>query len=142
MNYYFLSSALATQLIGQDNANHLITQVTSGQTEQSEVQVNNVTITSMTQEKVENTILSRGTALETFDLIYSGADFQQAAHGALDGFVHLLPESRPGERAGQDKPAVRDDQSSRSDHHRVSRKPRLGRSSCRPGFYLPTGGSR
>ena len=70
MNYYFLSSALAAQLIGQDNANHLITQVTSGQTEQSEVQVNNVTITSMSQEKIENTILSRGTALETFDLIY------------------------------------------------------------------------
>lgn len=26
MNYYFLSSALAAQLIGQDNTNHLITQ--------------------------------------------------------------------------------------------------------------------
>ncbi len=70
MNYYFLSAPLAAQLISQDNANHLITQVISGQTEQSEVQVNNVTITSMTQEKIENTILSRGTALETFDLIY------------------------------------------------------------------------
>jgi type IV secretion system protein VirB5 len=70
MNYYFLSAPLAAQLIGQDNANHLITQVTSGQTEQSEVQVNNVTITSMSQEKIENAILSRGTALETFDLIY------------------------------------------------------------------------
>ncbi len=71
MNYYFLSAPLAAQLIGQDNANHLITQVTSGQMEQSEVQVNNVTITSMTQEKIENAILSRGTALETFDLLYS-----------------------------------------------------------------------
>ena len=71
MNYYFLSVPLAAQLIGQDNNNHLITQVTSGQMEQSEVQVNNVTITSMTQERIENAILSRGTALETFDLIYS-----------------------------------------------------------------------
>lgn len=71
MNYYFLSAPLAAQLIGQDNNNHLITQVTSGQMEQSEVQVNNVTITSMTQERIENAILSRGTALETFDLIYS-----------------------------------------------------------------------
>ncbi len=71
MNYYFLSAPLAAQLIGQDNANHLITQVVSGQIEQSEVQVNNVTITSMTQEKIENAIVSRGTALETFDLIYS-----------------------------------------------------------------------
>jgi type IV secretion system protein VirB5 len=71
MNYYFLSAPLATQLIGQDNANHLITQVTSGQMEQSEVQVNNVTITSMTQERIGSAIVSRGTALETFDLIYS-----------------------------------------------------------------------
>jgi type IV secretion system protein VirB5 len=71
MNYYFLSAPLAAQLIGQDNANHLITQVTSGQMEQSEVQVNNVTITSMTQERIENAILSRGNALETYDLIYS-----------------------------------------------------------------------
>ena len=71
MNYYFLSAPLAAQLIGQDNANHLITQVVSGQIEQSEVQVNNVTITSMTQEKIETAIVSRGTALETFDLIYS-----------------------------------------------------------------------
>ncbi len=71
MNYYFLSAPLAAQLIGQDNANHLITQVISGQIEQSEVQVNNVTITSMTQERIENAIVSRGTALETFDLIYS-----------------------------------------------------------------------
>jgi type IV secretion system protein VirB5 len=71
MNYYFLSAPLAAQLIGQDNANHLITQVVSGQIEQSEIQVNNVTITSMTQEKIENAVVSRGTALETFDLIYS-----------------------------------------------------------------------
>lgn len=71
MNYYFLSAPLAAQLISQDNANHLITQVISGQIEQSEVQVNNVTITSMTQERIENAAVSRGTALETFDLIYS-----------------------------------------------------------------------
>ena len=58
MNYYFLSSALAAQLISQDNANHLITQVISGQTEQSEVQVNNVTITSMSQEQEVKTLSS------------------------------------------------------------------------------------
>jgi type IV secretion system protein VirB5 len=70
MNYYFLSAPLAAQLIGQDNANHLITQVVSGQMEQSEVQVNDVTITSMTREKIGNAIVARGTALIMFDLIY------------------------------------------------------------------------
>ena len=71
MNFYFLSAPLAAQLINQDNADHLITQVVGGQMEQSEVQVNNVTITSMTQERIGNAIASRGTAIENFDLIYS-----------------------------------------------------------------------
>ena len=72
MNYYFLSAPLASQLINQDNNDHLVSQVASGLVEQSEVQVNNVTITSMTQERIANAVVSRGTALTTFDLIYSG----------------------------------------------------------------------
>jgi len=44
MNYYFLSSQLASQLINEDNNNHLTTQVMNGQIEQGDVQVNNVTI--------------------------------------------------------------------------------------------------
>src|ERR1035437_1173296 len=40
LNYYFLSSQLASQLINTDNNNHLTTQVMAGQVEQSEVQVN------------------------------------------------------------------------------------------------------
>ena len=66
MNYYFLSSPLASQLINQDNNNHLTSQVIAGQIEQSEVQVNNVTITSMTQERISGAVVSRGTALVTF----------------------------------------------------------------------------
>jgi len=71
MNYYFLSSQLASQLINADNNNHLTTQVNAGQIEQSDIQVNNVTITSMTEERISGAIVSRGTALMTFDLIYS-----------------------------------------------------------------------
>ena len=70
MNYYFLSSQLASQLINTDNNNHLTTQVIAGQIEQNDIQVNNVTITSMTQERISGAIVSRGTALMTFDLIY------------------------------------------------------------------------
>jgi type IV secretion system protein VirB5 len=71
MNYYFLSSQLASQLINTDNNNHLTTQVNAGQIEQNDIQVNNVTITSMTQERISGAIVSRGTALMNFDLIYS-----------------------------------------------------------------------
>ncbi|WP_263385833.1 type IV secretion system protein [Granulicella arctica] len=77
MNYYFLSGPLASQLINDDNNNHLTTQVIGGQLEPSEVQVNNVTITSMTQERISNAVVSRGTALVTFDRIYSSQHSQQ-----------------------------------------------------------------
>jgi type IV secretion system protein VirB5 len=77
MNYYFLSAPLASQLINQDNNNHLTSQVIAGQMEQSEVQVNDVTITSMTQERISGAIVSRGTALVTFDLLYSSRHSQQ-----------------------------------------------------------------
>ena len=64
-------SRVASQLINTDNNNHLTTQVIAGQIEQNDIQVNNVTITSMTQERISGAIVSRGTALMTFDLIYS-----------------------------------------------------------------------
>jgi type IV secretion system protein VirB5 len=77
MNYYFLSSALASQLILADNSNHLTTQVNAGQIEQSDIQVKDVTITSMTQERIAGAVVSRGTALMTFDLIYSPQHVQK-----------------------------------------------------------------
>jgi type IV secretion system protein VirB5 len=77
MNYYFLSSALASQLILADNSNHLTTQVNAGQIKQSDIQVKDVTITSMTQERISGAIVSRGTALMTFDLIFSAQHSQK-----------------------------------------------------------------
>jgi type IV secretion system protein VirB5 len=41
------------------------------------VQVNNVTITSMTQERISGAVVSRGTVLMTFDLIYSSRNSQR-----------------------------------------------------------------
>jgi type IV secretion system protein VirB5 len=77
MNYYFLSSTLASQLILADNSNHLTTQVNAGQIEQSDIQVKDVTITSMTQERISGAVVSRGTALMTFDLIFSAQHSQK-----------------------------------------------------------------
>src|SRR6202046_2158714 len=47
LNYYFLSQSLASQLMTEDNTNHLVSQVVAGQIEQSDVEVRNVTITPM-----------------------------------------------------------------------------------------------
>ena len=71
LNYYFLSQTLASQLMTQDNQNHLVSQVVGGQIEQSDVEVKNVTITSMSQEMIQGAIIARGTALVTFDKLYA-----------------------------------------------------------------------
>ena len=39
LNYYFLSQSLASQLMAEDNQNHLVSQVMAGQIEQSDVEV-------------------------------------------------------------------------------------------------------
>lgn len=71
LNYYFLSQALASRLMADDNQNHLASQVVAGQVESSDVQVRDVTITSMSEETVQGAKIARGTALVTLDKVYS-----------------------------------------------------------------------
>ena len=71
LNYYFLSGPLASQLMATDNQSHLVSQVSGGQVEASDVQVRNVTITSMSEETVQGVTMARGTALVTFDKLFS-----------------------------------------------------------------------
>ena len=102
LNYYFLSQTLASQLMTEDNQNHLVSQVVGGQIEQSDVEVKNVTITSM----------SRGDRSGRDDRAWNGAcgprqallaqQLPRAEDGALDAQCHLLPESQTGQRSGQD----------------------------------------
>ncbi len=71
LNYYFMGQALASQLMLEDNQNHLVSQVVAGQIEQCDVDVKNVTITSMSQETVQGATIARGTALVAIDKLYS-----------------------------------------------------------------------
>ncbi len=57
----------------EDNQNHLVSQVIGGQIEQSDVEVKNVTITSMSQETMQGAVMARGTALMALDKLYSPA---------------------------------------------------------------------
>ena len=71
LNYYFLSQTLASQLMTEDNQSHLVSQVIGGQVESCDVDVKNVTITSMSQETVQGSVMARGTALVAADRLYS-----------------------------------------------------------------------
>jgi type IV secretion system protein VirB5 len=94
LNYYFLSQTLATQLMGEDNANHTISQVASGQVEQSDVDVRNVTITSMSTEQVQGTVLAKGTALVNLDKLYSARNAREprTEHWMLSVTYYLNPK--------------------------------------------------
>ena len=54
-----------------DNHDHLVSQVAAGQIESSDAQVRNVTITSMSQETVQGSVMARGTALLALDKTYA-----------------------------------------------------------------------
>lgn len=94
LNYYFLSQTLATQLMGEDNANHTISQVASGQIEQSDVEVRNVTITSMSTEQVQGMVMAKGTALVNIDRLYSvrNSSAPRTEHWMLSVTYYLNPK--------------------------------------------------
>jgi DNA-binding transcriptional LysR family regulator len=93
-NYYFLSSALASRLMAEDNQNHLVSQVVAGQVESNDVQVRNVTITSMSEETVQGTQIARGTALVTIDKLFSPQNSREprTEHWALSITYYLNPK--------------------------------------------------
>jgi type IV secretion system protein VirB5 len=94
LNYYFLSQALASRLMADDNQNHLVSQVTVGQIESSDVAVQNVTITSMSEEMVQGTRIARGTALMTVDRYYSVQNSREprTEHWMLSVTYYLNPK--------------------------------------------------
>jgi len=94
LNYYFLSQALASQLMTEDNQNHLVSQVVGGQIEQSDVEVKNVTITSMSQETIQGAVIARGAALLALDKLYSPSHSREprAEHWILSLTYYLNPK--------------------------------------------------
>jgi type IV secretion system protein VirB5 len=94
LHYYFFSQTLASQLMAADNQNHLVSQVNAGQVESSEVQVRNVTITSMAEETVQGALIARGTSLVTLDKVYSAQNSREprTEHWLLSVTYYLNPK--------------------------------------------------
>lgn len=94
LNYYFMAQTLASQLMLEDNQNHLVSQVIAGQIEQSDVDVRNVTITSMSQETVQGSVIARGTALVAIDKLYSPSHSREprTEHWMLSLTYYLNPK--------------------------------------------------
>src|SRR5271154_879710 len=94
LNYYFLSQTLASQLMTDDNPNHFVSQVCGGQIEQSDVEVKNVAITTMSEETVQGARIARGTALISLDRLYSPHNSREprTEHWAMSVTYYLNPK--------------------------------------------------
>jgi type IV secretion system protein VirB5 len=94
LNYFFFSQQLSTQLMSEDNRNHIVSQVMAGQIEQSDLEVRNVTITSMSEEQVQGVRMSRGTALVNIDKLYSVRNSHEprTEHWMLSVTYYLNPK--------------------------------------------------
>jgi type IV secretion system protein VirB5 len=94
LNYYFFSQILATKLMTEDNQAHLVSQVVARQIEQCEVEVKNVTITSMSDEQVQGGSMARGSALVTIDRLYSSSNSREprTEHWLLGVTYYLNPK--------------------------------------------------
>lgn len=125
LNYYFLSQSLASQLMGEDNRSHLVSQVMAGQIEQSDVEVRDVTITVHVRAKNSGSEYRSRHGAGCYRQTLFAGPLPPAAHRALDVERDLLPEPGTGERPGQNLPAVRDHQSAWIDDHGIPRKSRL-----------------
>ena len=93
LNYYFLASPLASQLMADDNAQHFASQVLSGRIDQSDVEVKSVTITSMSQELVDGAVMAKGTALVNIDTFYSPRNSREprTEHWTISVTYYLNP---------------------------------------------------
>ena len=93
MNYYFLSTQLANQYMQDDNSAHLVSEVLNNQIEQSDVEIDGVTITSMSEETVKDSQIARGTALVNITRIYSPQYSRQPRreHWVLSVTYYLNP---------------------------------------------------
>ncbi|MBB5346177.1 VirB8/TrbF family protein [Tunturibacter empetritectus] len=94
LNYFFFSQQLSTQLMSDDNRNHFVSQVIAGQIEQSDVEVRNVTITSMSEEQIQGVRMSKGTALVNIDKLYSVRNSHEprTEHWMLSVTYYLNPK--------------------------------------------------
>ncbi len=94
LNHYFLSQVLASHGMTEDNQNHFVSQVLSGQVEQNEVEVRNVTITSMSEEAVAGLRMAKGMALVNIDKLYSAGSSREprTEHWLLSVTYYLNPK--------------------------------------------------
>ena len=90
-NYYFLQDSLAGKLMAQDTADRVVAKITTGQAEEHDAQINNVTFTSIGQERFNRAAIYSGSALIDLFKIYNGYP-QRREHWTVSVTFYLAPD--------------------------------------------------
>jgi len=89
-NYYFLQDAIATKLMQADSSSGAIAKVITGQTQENDVQVNNVTFTTLGHEQIGRTpMYSGGAIIDVFKIF--GSYPQRREHWTVSVTFYLNP---------------------------------------------------
>ena len=91
-NYYFVQDHLAAQLMAQDLKDRTIAKVVAGQTDENDVQVNNVTFTSLGRERINNVPLYTGGAIIDLFKIFSATTPPRREHWEVSVTFYLNPD--------------------------------------------------
>jgi type IV secretion system protein VirB5 len=91
-NYYFVQDHLATQLMAQDLKDRTVAKVMTGQTDENDVQVNNVTFTALGRERIHNVTLYTGGAIIDLFKAFPGAMPPRREHWEVSVTFYLNPD--------------------------------------------------
>jgi type IV secretion system protein VirB5 len=90
-NYYFLNEALAQSLMSADLKNRTVALVAAGQTEENDVQINNVTFTSLGKERIRNAPAYTDTAIIDLFKTFAATTPARREHWQVSVTFYLNP---------------------------------------------------
>ena len=90
-NYFFLNEPIAQALMSADVKNKTIAQVMVGQAEENDVQINNVTFTSLGKERIRNAPAYTGTAIIDLTKIFAATTPPRREHWQISVTFFLNP---------------------------------------------------
>ena len=91
-NYYFIQDHLATQLMAADVKDRTIAKVIAGQSDENDVQINNVTFTALGRERINDVPLYTGSAIIDLYKTFPTVQPPRREHWGVSVTFYLNPD--------------------------------------------------
>jgi type IV secretion system protein VirB5 len=91
-NYYFIQDHLANQLMADDLKNRTVAKVVAGRIDENDVQINNVTFTSLGKERINNVPVYTGGAIIDLFKTFATTQPPRREHWTISVTFYLNPD--------------------------------------------------